>query len=709
MLNSFNLVSGARPSVPLSQTETRTRLSSPAPGRSLGGAVTRAERPVRDAIRALTNNVVVDPDAFASVFDCTVFGPAGEREPDDVRLAWFLINVALTHAFVMSRERASPFQCALEWFCGDLHLSAALLACFSSEQLRAAEAELRRLDISEDLLDLLPYVIEPHGHVTRNQLETSAIAKKTRNLKKGDGVYYTPSDVAQFMVGSLASLSGGEGTWLDPACGTGVFLRAAISCFRKCSPSSSDLKAYIASNIFGIDKSALATDLAAFVLLTDCALAFPQEYPLFGLWRQLKRNIVCMDALRLIPSGGVSSLHRDPARLTEIEDVFPSVSSRGFDHVVMNPPYATASMDESLQAVWHSYQAVTIGQSVDIHLAFTEMLWRFTSEKGVSAAVLPLSVGANTTKSYTQLRSELLRTSGTKEFLFFDREPQALFGEDIKTRNLILICHGPANATSVQTSRLLKWTAEQRPLIFSRDRLVKIDSPKSGSFIPKVGTRNEALSYSKLTSPEARLAAVSFVPRIGKISLDDALGPDSPIDGRTVLVSSTAYNFLNCFFIEGLPTNPSIPYSSSPVTSLRFECEWDAYTGFSLLSSRLCFWLWHVEGDGFHVTNEFIRRSPLWSVFRCEALKNRLSEYGKSLWRAALGGRAGTINGGKQTYSFHTDYDHPIALDLELMVLEHLGLDNDFSRSLSEFVRATVSIDGKCRTRRPDVEFKEVA
>jgi hypothetical protein len=631
------------------------------------------------------------------------------RELDEVRLSWFLVNVALAHAFVTSREHAASFSTALEWFFGEAQLPRALLACFPQEGIKAAEAELSDLDISSDLLDLLPYVIEPHGHVTRNRLETSRVAKKTRELKKDAGVYYTPSDVAEFMVGSLASLSDARGNWLDPACGTGVFLRAIVKCFQEYAPGSLDLKSYVISSIFGIDRSALATDLAAFVLLIECTLAAPHGDPLFDLWRQLKGNIVCMDALRLMPHGTTANLHRDPTKLAEIAEMFPSIGSRGFDHVVMNPPYATAHVDASLQAVWHSYSAVQMGQSADIHLAFTEMLWRLTSEGGSSAAVLPLSVGTNTTKAYARLRDELLKSSGAKEFLFFDREPQALFGEDIKTRNLIAIRHGNSNHALVRTSRLLKWTAEQRPSIFSRGRLVVIDAPKSGSFIPKLGTQTEAISYSKLISPGAQVAALSCVPRIGKVSLDDALASDSPIDRRTVLVSSTAYNFINCFFVDGLPSSPARPYSSSPVASLIFADENDAYAGYSLLSSRLCFWLWHVEGDGFHMTNDFIRRLSLWSALRCESLKTRLSEYGKLLWRAACGTAVGTVNGGKQTYSFHPGYEHPIALETERLILEHLSLGKEFSRSLDDFIQATVSIDGKRRMRRSELEFKEVA
>lgn len=683
------------------------RMSRPAPGRSLGGTVTRVERPVRDAVTLLSRVVAVDDDVLSHIFDCTVYGPGGSREPNDLRLSWFVACATLAQALVTGRNRPAPFLSALEWLFGDPGVAHRVLACFSHQQVKAAEDQLNALSVTAEFHDLFPYVVEPHGHVTRNRLENCDKAKQTRDVKKDGGVYYTPSDVAEFMVGSLAEFSGSRSSWLDPACGTGVFLRTIISHQRNLS-FPHDLSAFACSNVFGIDKSALATDLAAFTVLIECAMSNLIEESPFQLWRRIKGNIVCMDALRLRPCRTTADLLNDTDRQVEIQKVFPSVGNNGFDHVVMNPPYASARIDEALRSVWHSYSGIAVGESGDLHLAFTEMLWRLTSDQGVSAAVLPLSIGTNTTRSYLQLRRELLGCQGRKEFLFFDREPQALFGEDIKTRSLILFRQGSPVSSEVRTSRLLKWTAEQRPMIFSRDRLVTIDASTCTAFVPKLGSGGEMLAYRQLLSTDTLKRAAKFALRGSRLTLGEAVLADDPMRRQTLIVASTAYNFINCFFADALPRNPPRPYSSSPVNAIQFNSDEDAFAAYALISGRLCFWLWHVEGDGFHLTNNFLKRLPLWAALESKLTKQRLSEHGWHLWHAAKNAMVGAVNAGKQTYSFHCGYDHTAAMDAERELLLCLGLDPQFSESLDAFIEATVSIDGKSRLRRTESKLRKV-
>lgn len=685
------------------------RLSSPAPGRSLGSTVTQAERPIRKAVRVLGGSVAIDDDAFATIFDCTVYGPNGFQESKVDRLAWFLINVVLTHAILTKSENVISFRLALEWFLGEERLCHKLLACFSRQQIKAAEIELSPLKVTTDLLDLLPYLIEPHGHITRNSLETCAIARKTRDSKKDDGVYYTPSDVVDFMVGSIASCSAENGSWIDPACGTGVFLRSVLAWHKNSlsNIANIDLVKFVLSSVFGIDKSALATDHTAFVLMIECALSTPNIYPVFGLWQQIKKNIVCMDALRLVPLGAKADLNCASHQLVEIGKIFPTVGCEGFDHVVMNPPYAKTRIDTGLKFNWHSFSDIPIGKFGDTHLAFSEMLWRFTSESSMSAAVLPLSVGTNTSKYYMRLRNELLRSEGMKEFLFFDREPQALFGEDIKTRNLILFRHATPRKRVVRTSRLLKWVAEKRPSIFHRSRLVTIEASQCSSFVPKLGSVPEKITYDELTSVGV-LKSFTIAPMSTRVLLKDVVAADHAIHKNTLLIGSTAYNFINCFFPDGLPKKTARPYSSSPLNALVFNSDDDAYAAFALMSSRLCFWLWHVEGDGFHLTIDFLKRLPLWGIFSSDVAKSSLSKYGKILWQFTQKTAVGAVNGGKQTYSFHGGYDHPVAVKIEQVLVDHLHLSEDVPRWLDDFIQATVLINGKHRLRRLDSELKKV-
>ncbi len=389
----------------------------------------------------------------------------------------------------------------------------------------------------------------------------------------------------------------------------------------------------------------------------------------------------------------------DNTHISQIKDIFPNIDRQGFDHVVMNPPYSPTCVDKTLQATWESFADSSPGSEADAHLAFTEMLWRLTSVSGGAAAVLPLSIGSNTSKAYVRLRTRLVTSAGTKEFLFFDREPQALFGEDIKTRNLILFRHIESGIQAVRTSRMLKWTAKQRPSIFTRLRLVDISPSQCVQFVPKLGSEAEAQIYSALALSSTRIAAARAAPQTCRTTLHSAEEADRSVRVRSILVSSTAYNFINCFFAEALPSSPPRPYSRSPLSSLTCPSEDDALAALAIASSRLAFWLWHVEGDGFHVTSDFLKRLPLWKVFHSQSARTALAEQGRSIWTSAKHTGVGSVNGGRQTYSFYCSFDHPSALQVEELLIREFRLGVNVQRTMDEFVRRTVSIDGKRRTR----------
>lgn len=698
---SLNSTSRVNDAAAVPRVSARTRLSSPEQGRSLGATVARIDAPIRAAVNTLINGIDVDPSVSDALFDCTRYGNGAQLETSDERIAWFVVAAALTHALATARTAVAPLTTALTDFFGSQHTARSTLACFSKETVRLAEDFLTTVHPSDELRDLLPYVFEPHGHVTRSQLHTSVLAKQTWSRKKRDGVYYTPSDVADFLVACAAMEGDALGTWLDPACGTGVLIRSVLSRRRSSTTTPTDLGAYFNEYVFGVDKSALATDLAAFVVLTDCIGAHNKDTPPIALWRRIKSNLICMDALRLVPVDGLlrPQLQKfaDDA-ITQISQVFPDRCRNGFDHVVMNPPYTTTNVDASTLDLWHSLTGATTSSNIETSLPFAEMLFRIANRNGRGAAILPLAVGTNTSRSHQNFRAHLMSTPGVREFLFFDREPQALFGEDIKTRTLVLTCQPDAAKVTVRTSRLLKWTAQQRPSIFSRDRLVEIDTAICKRFVPKLGSIPEVEMYSLLRSTaDSRLTSTPL--SIEGMSLASIVAAEEGQLDRTILVSSTAYNFLSCYFASGLPKHPSLPYSASSVHALTFSSSKRALAAFALLSSRLVFWLWHVEGDGFHVTAEFLKRLPIWRALDDEVLCASLSHKGLQLWEMSRTTAIRAVNAGKQTYSFSSDHNHALAKEVELLLTRSLALDINVSGVIDHFLKATVSVDGKRRSR----------
>ena len=676
------------------------RPSRPIAGRSLGAAVTAIERPVRAAVEVICGAINVSPLAEDVLLGSASYAPGAQLERPNVRAAWMVVTVALIHARAVGSRRTRGFEEALLWFIRNKGDVRTIIACASRETWHAAEVELEALCVDGALWDLLPYVLEPHGHVTRARLEACHVSRATRAAKKSSGVFYTPSDVAEFVASAAIGPKGVEGTWLDPACGTGVFLRAVITIARSnATPGKFDQLRFVRTSLFGIDVSALSTDLTSFVLIADCALGQADSAPI-DEWRAVRRNIVCGDALRVTPLGSGLQLQLADFDQVRLETLFGSAGRHGFDHVIMNPPYATVPFGADVANSWVSFRAKAASGVADAQTAFTEMLWKFTHASGSAAAVLPLSIGTNTSTAYRALRGELATVEATKDFLFFDREPQALFGEDIKTRNLILVLRRtPGGRPTTRTSRMLKWTGKQRPTIFRTDRLIPLGDLPTESFIPKLGSSTERDVYRHLSAITTERRQTTTGLTFARATLADLI--DSPSKGTSldVLISATAYNFLNVFFPDGLPLKSKYPLSSSPLNKISGPDAGVSRAVLAILCSRLSFWLWHVEGDGFHVTSEFLRRLPLWSLLVSKRTRARLADLGDAFWAAAATNRVDSVNGGRQTFSFHAGYSNSIYGELDELLLVEIGSPVKSPSFLDSFIDATVSVDGTRRDR----------
>ncbi len=655
-------------------------VAAPKAGRSLGARVAVTSAPIRAAVHTLSSasphGEVVD-----LMLKSTRLGPGASEEPPALRSAWLIVASALLHARATNARWVSSLESSLAWFIGDSGLAAEVSRHYG-EVWSEAERELAALLCDAELWTLLPYVLEPDGHVTRTEFETCSESKARKAKKRSEGAFYTAGDVASFMANTVYRPAS---TWLDPACGTGVFLRAAIHVVRQ-RERHTDVLEFARSSLFAIDKSSLATDLAAVVVIEQFV---GRQLPCSpaDLWAAIKENIVCADAQRLRKHVGASDLFSEP-RDDALEHLFGHRCANGFDLVIMNPPYARTTVHGSVYEHWNVMPLQT--SHIETHVLFTEMMWRFTNSRGAAVAVLPLSVGANTSKAYIALRTEIAKVSGKKVFLFFDREPQALFGEDIKTRNTILYVDKSSPRQCIYTSGLLKWTAEQRSSVLTAGRAVALGKTGIEDFVPKLSCEAERATYDSL-----RKLRTEDRPRITRISLAEICGQEL---GADVFVSATAYNFINAFKSDGVPITDRPSLSASPLLRLSFANEKLSFAALAILGSRLMFWLWHVECDGFHVSSEFIKRSPLWSVFKDHASVQSLSSLGEQHWGEVRRMIVRSVNGGKCTYSFHAGYNSSFYSKVDRLILRSLGLD-ECTKFLDQFVADTVHVGGVRRDR----------
>jgi len=719
------------------------RLSVPAAGRSIYKEAERRGAVVRKATRTLWQGTRRRNDAanvIASVFGN---GHAAHAHADEggaeLRAAWLLVNVWL---YVRANHFGLgdlSFQEAETVFMGDASEQAGprLSDVFSEQQLQESASCLNGLSVDDDFRDLLPYILDPHGPGSRASVMRDPGTATVRKTRRESGIYFTPEDVAEYMtnhvLGNLAPGRTSCPTVLDPACGTGVFLRVA---FRLLAQLGYECNTALGS-LFGCDICLQSVETCPFVLLDTYSqqMGGIPDSPV-GIWRRIRGNLAVVDSCTLelrgtgrkqdvrgatgrsrIEEGSVAygasfslsgvscndtTLTYADGLSTQLEDIFPDLVG-GVDVLLGNPPYNHLGEREDCAALKERYASLNLDGDIskaEVFLLFVEMMWRLTKgSRSAAALVLPMSIGYHSGRQFQLCRRAMASHGCTWQCAFFDREPHALFGEDVKTRNAIVFFDRDSKATyrgsaaSFGTTALTRWTSRSRADLFGSIGFTEGNGLPVEPFIPKLGSEIEVECFRMLGQRLRRLADshVSF----GSRPLADAKETDS---SRRVLISGTAYNFINVFRYV-IPESSSMDesFSASPAHEILFESEPAAQAGFAVAASRLTYWLWQVEGDGFHVTRRFLQSLPYdFDSFSSDTI-SQLADLGESVWRECWQRRSRNVNGGKTTFAFRPILESPAISAVDAILIAKLGLPAPFGRRLTEFVHDLVVIEDEQR------------
>lgn len=557
------------------------------------------------------------------------------------RAAWALIGEWLVAWVAGAHDGAASLAETHAWF-------------WQGRELRPLEGSLQLGSLLKVVSDagevraLLPYLLDPSSVATRRLVLTDNADLDERASRKRAGTYYTPGDVAHHMVTQVVEKNTSEPTsWIDPANGSGVFLRAALT-------QAADFQS-TRSQLYGIDIDPFAAEATAFVLTAEDLLWYSDGGAPWERWHHFRRNLATGNTLLL--DTGSSGPTFDLAALQpnhplgwmgswRIGHAFPEVADKGFSRVVANPPYARLDAHPSNGLLPTLHPVTGRSARADISPMFVEIGLNLLSADGAMSVVTPLSTVVSTRAPFPQLRSLLLSQPGHADFASFDRVPDALFGDDIKTRNAIV--HIDRSAERVVTSTPLhRWTSRTRERAL-RDvpRTAVGDLPGVPALIPKIGTDWERELYLATTKHGPGLR--SWVVERRARALSEVEPVDSGHWARTIALAPTAYNFL------GVTRDPSQAISDghdsqNRVALLAFPSSREASAAYALLGSRFAFWLWHVTGDGFHTTSSFLGHVP---VPAAPETIDRLSELGDELWRQAQVNPLVSLNRGRTTVSY---------------------------------------------------------
>ncbi len=609
--------------------------------------------------------------------------------PEEVsrRLAWWLLGQWLTGFALDALHAGSSFEDAENWFYGDAQGLPQIAP-------RGSAAALPELTTSEEVWALLPYLLDPLSPGTRRHLRRSEERHAAdRAARKAGGIFYTPADLAQWMVSESAPAEDQDWTCLDPACGSGVFLRASLALSPGATP-------------FGVDIDPFAVEMATFVVLATDFEDWRRS-PWCG-WHSARSRFATMNALHLVAPGELDELARrrradrireinaslrqhivplpvdDSAAFCALGDLFPALE-RGADVLLCNPPYAALGDLGAAAAGFQAFEKSPPTPRSSLYLPFVELAWRTTrAETGRASLVVPLSLACHQGNHFRALRKAVSETSGRWECCFFDRAPDALFGDDVKTRNMVMTYR--ADAEGLAVTELLRWTSRSRKSLFPAIRPVEIDiAIESG--IPKLSTRTEAELLKALRCNGMRLGDdVTDSKRVPATAEAIAAWPNS------IFVSTTAYNWFNC--LRNL--NPSIAAghnSEAGFHALAFGDSLAADAAYAVVASRVAFWLWRVESDAFHVGKSFLLGLPVRLGSLSRDNLEGLAELGREVWASSLDRDVVAVNRGRKTVAFPPMADERVLRSLDAAVADVAGIDTARVERLSDWHRKLVVVD----------------
>ena len=567
-------------------------------------------------------------------------------------------------------DRGSSLLDAERWFTGTTTAAMEM----SARRLRRAQAVLAELASREGALEMLPYALDPIPHEYRRDVVHRAGDGTARAARKQRGSFYTPTDVAEHVVSAALSRArlGPRPRVIDPALGTGVFLRATLKGLldRGYKPDEA------ISCLHGIDIDECAVDMAAFVLLVDYAQASqsPVGAVAFELWWRIRSQLLTANSLTVLDGLG----RQDCLFLGGSRSV--SWLAERFDVIVGNPPYAQLGADADLTDLASRFLAYESAScSTDTYLGFVELLCSQLCPEGAGTLVVPMSIGYATTGPVCRLREAATQSRGHWTFEFFDRTPDALFGDDVKQRTAIVTRHA-VQGRQLFTSPVMRWTSSNRQDLFDRIPRVELGDHSFVDGVPKLGSASQAAVYRALRPGSGSLGDHLVGRR--RVSALEADGCDS-----SLYVAGTAYNWLNVYKTSSAITAGIGNPTTSPLCELTLRTPEEADAVYAVLSSRLMYWLWRVEGDAFHVQIGWLQEVPISGVLRDPVALSQLAVIGRSLWKAVVEHPVISLNGGKTTLSY-CPHARPDLLDeVDHILLKTIELPLSFADELNAFVR----------------------
>ena len=425
----------------------------------------------------------------------------------------------------------------------------------------------------------------------------SALARlnERESIRKTKGVYYTPSDVVNFIVSNTIKASFGalkskninsldfsstynkdfciKKTIFEPTCGAGEFLLAALErklalWRRNHTTIKKEEIECIVSTFYGNDINIDSVIISKLRLYLCVAHRFGVEYCI-NLPAILNNNFTTYDYV-----------------------VTPPTSGEKYDIIVGNPPYVEDSKCglELMERYGNIYANVLLNAAARLE------------EGGSMGFIIPISYSS--TPRMRKLRERLIDVVNEQFILCYADRPDCLF-DSVHQKLCILICRNTNGPRKIFTGNYQYWYKEERTHLFSSTQVVPNPFSRDDC-IPKLGTSLDLSIFRKVMNPDN--------PTVFSTSREGS---------HSIYLNRRESFWMKAFRRE-------IVHPEYKVFS--YQTKEGADYCYCLLNSSLFWWYWISVSDCWHVSRELngFRAPTILDVYRfselAEALDKRLEE-----------------------------------------------------------------------------------
>lgn len=379
-----------------------------------------------------------------------------------------------------------------------------------------------------------------------------SVAYVDRADRKTNGQFFTPDDVAGFMVKQATEFP--KGKWLDPCSGIGNLAWHLVN-------AMPNKEKFLTESLVLSDRDSLALQIARVLF----SISFQNKNP--NLYNDIEGNFVVFDFLSVADDGGnhlfsQSNLHEIPEH----------------DFVIVNPPYRSISKEDP---------KFETAKTKDLYAYFLENILK-TSKGFVS--ITPQSF-TNAGK-FSTLRSLLIEKYPDLKIFNFDNIPGNIFygvkyGSDNSNKaNSIRVAITVAKQGQKRhrITSLLRWKTSERSDMFEKVEHFLTDLELRDEFFPKVSSIFKDLHDE-----------IEALPTLGRLI------SSKPTEFVLFVPSAPRY------FISALKTS----VSRASMKTLYFRTEHDLNLAYLVLNSSFMYWWWRVRDGGMTLSLETIKSLPV--------------------------------------------------------------------------------------------------